>query len=98
MLDYRMNSLTCFMTFSTPTAAPTFCRTRRRTHPAQATTYLTWSAMIWTALLMEEQAVPGSATVTTTAQDKTEQGMQIGEYSIGEETDENLYGHPEIRY
>lgn len=62
-----------------------------------AATYLTWSAMIWTALLTEEQQALGSEAPATHSQLVSDQ-LQIGTYSIGENVDINLFGHPEIRY
>lgn len=60
-----------------------------------AATYLTWSAMIWTALLTEDQQ---PATIDTLATSTAHEQLQIGAYSIGNSTDINLFGHPDIRY
>ncbi|UOR04723.1 hypothetical protein MUN82_17455 [Hymenobacter aerilatus] len=62
-----------------------------------AATYLTWSAIIWTALLMEEQASTAAVVPTIHPQTMDKQ-LQIGAYSIGQDVDINLFGHPEIRY
>jgi len=87
------------MSVCTSLVAATYHQKIRYTYPVLATTYLTWSAMIWTAFLMEEQAVAASiAMIAGPTHGKTAQEIRIGEYRVGENPDENLYGHPEIRY
>lgn len=68
----------------------------QHTHPAVAATYLTWPAMVWTALLLgDQQAASARPAVCYRMVGKQ---LQVGRYSIGKDTDMNLCGHPEIRY
>ena len=86
------------MPISTPCVSKAAYRSVQHSYSSLATaTYLTWSAMIWTALLTEDQQVFTPKMPSAHLQLANDQ-LQIGTYSIGENVDINLFGHPEIRY
>ncbi|MBC6612952.1 hypothetical protein H8B15_18670 [Hymenobacter sp. BT507] len=85
------------MLVSTLCVSKTAYRPVQHGYSSLAATYLTWSAMIWTALLAEDQQSSTSKTPSARLQLASDQ-LQVGTYSIGEDVDVNLFGHPEIRY